>query len=552
MLKNLSPKYIKEVTAIVYNSLTKNGVLKTLKKSLQYLIVRSYKYKQPIITDKVKNNILNFSYKPNFVVFIITESPILAEETLESLKVQWYPYWKYTLINIKDTKQIEKKFGLCDCESERQEYEYAIIVSDNCILTPDFTYNVTMELNSNMSDFLYFDEDAKVSKSKYSQPLFKPDFSYHLLLSINYIGECVCVSKSVLKNIIKTNQDSLEAFFYDLIIKITSSTKKIKHIAKVLFHRKSANKRQLFYCNTEIIGDYLSKSGKLAEVSLDKISNSNDINYKIPNNLLISLIVPTKDKINYLKNFIESIFRKSTYKNYEIIIIDNNSVQAETFAWFDFIKNQHKNVKVYNAPHKFNWSKLNNLGIAKSNGDILIFLNNDMEVITPDWMERLAGDALQPGVGTVGALLLFEDKTIQHAGITIGLNDWCGNLYRFCKINNQNTPFISPIIKRNVSANTGACMCVSKKVINQIGNFNESFEITNGDVEFSLRALENGLSNIYNPHVKLFHYEGKSRGNKVINNDLFLGEKVLSKYLKKGDPNYNANLSPYSSKPKIR
>lgn len=203
------------------------------------------------------------------------------------------------------------------------------------------------------------------------------------------------------------------------------------------------------------------------------------------------------------------------------------------------------------AKYEFNWSKLNNQGIQSAEGDVFVFLNNDIEVLEPSWLQRLVEHAVQPDTGVVGGLLLYEDGTIQHAGVVIGIGGWADHVYKGMKPIHHGSPYISPMVARNVTACTGACMAISRRVIEKIGRFDERFIICGSDVEICIRALDEGYKNVYIPQIKLRHYESKSRDSFIPKIDFKLSDIMYSGYRKGGDPYYNINLSTDTCIPQV-
>jgi len=265
------------------------------------------------------------------------------------------------------------------------------------------------------------------------------------------------------------------------------------------------------------------------------------------NNGKVSIIIPTKDKVELLDQCIQSILDKTTYQNYEIIIINNRSIEQESLLYFEKI--QCENIKVLNADIEFNWSKLNNIGIRNSDADVFVFLNNDTKIIERNWLDYMTSDCARADVGVVGGLLLYEDDTIQHAGVVVGLIDFADHLYKGENINYGSDIFYRPCIKRNVLAVTGACMGISRSTINKIGFFNEDFIICGSDVEICLRAYKQGLNNVYDPKIKLYHLESKSRDSYIPPVDFELSKKFYEPYRSKGDPFFHPMLDKKSCVP---
>lgn len=254
-----------------------------------------------------------------------------------------------------------------------------------------------------------------------------------------------------------------------------------------------------------------------------------------------SIIIPFKDQVELTRQCIKSILEKTDYPNYEIILINNNSYENQTFEFLSEI-GQHDKCRVIEYNKEFNWSKINNYASTKADGDVLVFLNNDTEVISSDWLALLVGDAIQPGIAAVGSKLLYPDDTIQHAGVVVGLTYLAGHI--FAKEGEANIAEIYNMHRRNVSAVTGACIAFKKETFDKIGRFDEDFEISFSDVEICLRAMEMGYRNIFNPRSILYHHEMKSRGTGDFRDiDRILAYNAFEPYFKDGDPFFNENYS---------
>jgi GT2 family glycosyltransferase len=267
---------------------------------------------------------------------------------------------------------------------------------------------------------------------------------------------------------------------------------------------------------------------------------------------VVSIIVPTRDKADLVETCVRSILARSTWPDYEVLIVDNQSNEAATFAAFDRLRAIDARVRVVPAPIPFNWSRVNNLAANESRGQVLLFLNNDTEVITADWIERLGEVALLPDVATVGALLLYPDGTIQHAGVVVGMGGWADHVFKGCAPVHHPSPFISAVTTRNVLASTGACVAIERAKFERLGGFDEEFEICGSDVEIGLRAHRAGLQNIMLATVRLYHYESKTRGPEVPENDFVQSARKYAPYREGGDPFYSPDLDASSTTPTIR
>jgi GT2 family glycosyltransferase len=256
---------------------------------------------------------------------------------------------------------------------------------------------------------------------------------------------------------------------------------------------------------------------------------------------LVSIVIPTRDKADLLKACIRSIREKTQNSLYEIIVLDNGSTEEATNSLFkELVLDERIRIVLANIP--FNWSRLNNIGRRHARGNVLVFLNNDTLVISPDWLQRLSEYALLPDVATVGPMLLYPDNTIQHAGVVVGMGGWADHVFKGEAAHHYPSPYISNMLPRNVLANTGACVAVATERFDQLGEFDESFEICGSDVELGIRAHKRGYQNIYLPTAKLYHLESKTRSAHVPAGDFEQSALKYAPYRLEGDPFFNPNL----------
>ncbi len=479
-------------------------------------------------------------------------------ETLEFLKTIRNPKIKI--------KFLEKNYGISEATNLAvgiADGEYIAFLDHDDEITSDALYEVVKAINVSNPDFIYSDEDKIDQNQKRRNPFFKPDWSPDLLRSQNYICHFAAVRKSVFdaaggfRNGFEGAQD------HDLFLRISEITNRIHHIPKVLYSWREIetstagnpySKPDAQENGRRCVAEHVQRRyGSNAEVKECEHLFVYDVAFKIPDASLVSVIIPTKDNIRYLDACIESIIEKSSYRNYEIIILDNRSERAESQVWFSRIVEQHDRIRVIKADYPFCWSKLNNQGISEARGNVFIFLNNDTKVISEDWIERLSGEALREDVGAVGPLLLYEDGTIQHAGVVVGLGGWADHIFKAMKPVHYGSPYVSPMLKRNVLAVTGSCMAMSRKTIEKLGGFEEKFIICGSDVEMCIRAHEAGLVNIYNPFVKLYHFESKTRiAHDIPKCDFEMSIRHYKHYREiGGDPFYNRNLSLKDTTPSL-
>lgn len=412
-------------------------------------------------------------------------------------------------------------------------------------------------------DIIYSDQDIIDMQGNHMNPLHKPDWSPDLFLSQMYIGHLVGFKKELFEKVGGFRSEYNGSQDYDLLLRMALETNNVYHIPKILYSWRdipsstAANPESKPYAQTaglNAIQSYLDdKYGKdVATVSETKDLFVYDVRYPISEDVKVSIIIPTKDHVDLLEEAIESIEDKTDYRNYEIIILNNNSVELETYEYFKNITQKYSNVSVHDALFEFNWSKLNNYGISLSDADVYVFLNNDVKVISEQWLTRLAEKAMRDDVGVVGGLLLYEDDTIQHAGVVVGMGGWAEHVFKGMAPVHYGSPYISPMVTRNVTAVTGACMAVSKKTLEKIGRFDERFIICGSDIELGIRASQRGLYNIYDPYVKLYHYESKSRDSYVPEIDFKMSYNAYALYRENGDPYYNNNLDYYVYQPQLK
>jgi len=417
--------------------------------------------------------------------------------------------------------------------------EYIGIISDNCLIDKkldSFLYDIRGH------DFIYFDSDCCSEDKKRFSPFFKPDWSKDTILGVNYIGNFIIVNKKLLKKI-----DFMTKNIYNYILDIRNYILKPLHIPSILFHNFN-------YCTEQdnvfnIVSKYIKKEKIDANVVLNNDKETVSLLYNVKNNPLISIIIPTKDHVDILKKCIDSIYKKTTYSNFEVILIDNNSEKKESFEFFNDCKNKYSNFYVHRLECPFNYSYINNFAIKEySKGEYILLLNNDTEVITNDWLQIMLGYASQKDIGTVGVKLNFQDDTIQHAGIIMGKGGLAGHArygYERFKLSSQwelKVPY-------NVSGCTAACLMIKKSKFFEVGGLEEKLQVAFNDVDFNLKVLSAGYRNVFLPNVELYHYESKSRGldttpekqKRFMQEWQFMDDKWNKKV--KSDPFYNCNFS---------
>lgn len=507
----------------------------------------------------------------------------LLRNTIQSVEKQTYGFWELCIVNCMTSepdvqiylesirnnrikvKNIDVPMGMAESMNKAADIatgDYLLFIAVGDELHSKALQEFGKNIIKTKAELIYSDMKVVDEMENNSFPVYKPDWSPDLLLSQNYFDHLVGVKTKLFKKIGGFCEEFEYGYEYELFLRISEYTNNIQHVNRILYLKRilrnsflvDEDKKNLLYIEEKkAIQLHLNRMlGENAAIVQDtEYAFIYDVRYNLNEKPLVSIIIPTKDHVDDLQVAVNSIFSKTVYENYELIVLDNNSEKEESKKYFEEIQRKYKNVTVVDAKYEFNWSKLNNHGIRIAKGDVFVFLNNDVKVVEPTWLQRLVEHAVQPDAGVVGGLLLYEDGTIQHAGVVIGMGGWADHVYKGMQPVHVETPFISPMITRNVTACTGACMAITRKTIEKIGGFDERFIICGSDVEICIRAMDNGYRNIYVPQVKLYHYESKSRDSYIPAVDFKLSDIMYSGYRRGGDPYYNGNLSIESCIPQV-
>ncbi|MGB3404535.1 MAG: tetratricopeptide repeat protein [Microcoleaceae cyanobacterium] len=489
-----------------------------------------------------------FNYKPVISVIVPiynTPDPFL-KEAIDSVVNQIYPYWELCLADdastAADVKPLLDEYAARDSRIkvafrpenghisaasnsalELATGEYICLLDHDDVLTPDALYEVALLLNRHPdADLIYSDEDKISFDGQLVNPYFKPEWSPESFLSRMYTCHLGTYRRSIIEEIGGWRLGYEGAQDYDLVLRFTEKTDKIYHIPKVLYrwrmHAGSAAggtdaKPYAYKASLKALQDALERRGEKGSVyGIPDYLGHHLVRYEITDYKKVSIIIPTRDLAEDLERCLESIFTLSSYPNYEVILIDNGSIEPETHQLIAKWKQKEPTrFKCYPLDIPFNFSTLNNYGVSQATGDYLLFLNNDTEVVTSDWIEAMVEQVQRPQIGTVGALLLFPDDTVQHAGVVMGLGGIAGHSYY--RMTSQMPGYFGNLIGfNNVSAVTGACLMCRREVFEQVGGLDETLTVAYNDVDFCLKLLDRGYRNLYLPHVVLYHHESKSRG----------------------------------------
>lgn len=432
--------------------------------------------------------------------------------------------------------------------------EYVAFLDHDDTLAPFALYEVALRLTQqNDLDLIYSDHDhLDETGGVRSNPLFKPDWSPEIMLSANYITHLTIIRRSLVDDIGGFDARTDGAQDWDLFLKVVERTDRIAHIPKLLYHWRihpsssalnASAKPYAGGAQVMAIQGHLERNNWPAKVAI-RDDGLLQLHFSQDRSRKISIIIPSKDHVDVLNLCLKSLRDLSAYHNYEILIVDNGSVKEETHAFYKHLT-QSENVRILNYDQPFNFSKMNNFGARHASGELLLFLNNDVEIIDPQWLDELVGWAEMPSIGVVGARLLTQSGSIQHAGVIIGLQGFAGHPFAGLPQTSYGM-YGSTGWYRNYLAVTGACMMLRREVFDALGGFDESFVSCGSDVEICLRVWRSGLRVVYNPFARLIHFEGETRRGEVPPQDYETSFTYYKEYLEKGDPFWNPNLSPWS------
>ena len=528
---------------------------------------------RPADIEQMREELRTFRYAPLFTIIIpvYNTEEVWLRRAIKSLQAQLYPNWETCIINDASTKdyiapilneyaasdpRIRVKHlganrGIAGASAEALAMaagEFIGLLDHDDELTPDALWEVASRLNRNPElDLVYSDEDKLTADGARVDPFFKPDWSPDLLLSMNYIAHFAVFRRSLLEAIGGFRSGYEGAQDYDLLLRLTEKTDRIAHAPKILYHWRmghtsaaSSAKAKPFASESgrRAVEDALKRRGREAAVEVLSPGRYR-ARYKIHKSPLVSIIIPTKDQVRLLQQCVDSIEQKTSYHSYEIIIIDNNSINSDTIHYLDALSDKHR---VLRYPQPFNFSAINNFGATQANGEYLLFLNDDTQVIGADWLTALLEQAQRPEVGAAGAKLLYLNNSIQHAGVTLGICGGAGHAFKKLP-DNRTTYFGLADLTRNTSAITAACMIIPRKVFDKVGGFDEQLKVVYNDVDLCLRIRKQGYLIVYTPFAVLYHFESASRGRLRPTKEEEIFNQRWADTIRSGDPYYNPSLT---------
>ena len=510
------------------------------------------------------------------------------DEMIESVLAQTYQNWELCLADGSDHehdevekrcreymeqdkrivyRRLEKNEGISGNTNRCYEMatgEYIGLFDHDDVLHPSVLYEYVKVINEQGADYIYCDETTFKGDSIDNMITlhFKPDFAPDNLRANNYICHFSVFARALLEGteLFRSGFDGSQD--HDMILRLTTNAKKVVHVPKLMYYWRSHKASVASDISAKPYAIAAAKGAVAAHLQSCGFKNFEikgtrafdtifEIKYEIAREDKISLLIPNKDHVDDLRRCIDSIKERSTYENYEIIVIENNSAEKATFDYYQTLENEEK-ITVVTYEGEFNYSRINNFGAGFAKGKYLLLLNNDTQVISMNWLEAMLMYAQRPDVGAVGAKLYYGDRTIQHAGVVVGLGAHRTAGHTHYKINYDNLGYMGRLCyAQNVSAVTGACLMVKKSIYDALGGLDEEFKVALNDVDFCLRVREKGYLNVFTPFAELYHFESASRGVDVedeakakrYEEESARFREKWKAFLEKGDPYYNPNFS---------
>lgn len=511
-------------------------------------------------------------------------NPEWLQQTIESVQAQSYQHWQLCISDDASTEQstidvlehmaaIEPRIKLIRQQSrvgianntnaalEVSSGDYCLFLDHDDLLATHALHEMASTIVSRPEvKLIYSDEDKLNELGERVEPHFKPDWNPDLLLAQNYICHLTAIKRDILDEIGFCRAAYDGAQDHDLLLRVANVIEQqdVQHIPQILYHWRMAPDSTAANASAKnfstasgvaAVSDYLKNRGEDATVTAGKFPNT----YRVVRNLSVpppqvSIIIPTRDRLGILKQCIDSVIERTDYENYEIIVVDNRSEEQETLAYFSELR-RVSNIRVLSYNRGFNYSAINNFAVEHANGSVITLLNNDIEVISPEWLTEMVSHAIRPSIGCVGAKLLYKNNMVQHAGVILGIGGVAGHAHKY--FDAESAGYFSRLhLTQNMSAVTAACLTVEKDIYQAAGGLNDSdLKVAFNDVDFCLRVRALGLNNLWTPYALLYHHESVSRGQedthekqvRFTSEAQFMQKKWGNSLVT--DPAYNCNLT---------
>ncbi len=525
-----------------------------------------------------------FSYAPliSIVIPLYNTPEQYLKALIDSIRRQTYPNFEICLADGStesgpsefiqnqypgDTRirlqRLEKNEGISENTNAAigmAKGDFLVFADHDDFLEPDALYEMIRLLNEDPSlDLIYTDEDLTDEEGKhFHSPRFKPEFNPDLLRSINYICHLLMVRSSLAKETGLFRKECDGAQDYDFLLRCIEKTDRIGHVPRILYHWRAhgestagnqGSKQYAIDAGMHALTEHYARLGYDAEVSYSGIFILYQMRLALKSEPLVTIVIPNKDHTDILDTCVRSIYEKTDYTNYEILVVENNSRKEETFSYYKRMQKAHENFRVVTYKGDFNYSAVNNFGVQNANGDYLLFLNNDTKVISPYWIREMLGFCQRDNTAAVGAKLYYADDTVQHCGVVVGIGNFAGHVHPFSS--RQESGYLGRLkAVQDISAVTAACVLVKKSVFEEVSGFDETFAVSLNDVDLCLRIREKGYLIVEDPNVELYHYESKTRGyedtpekQERFKKEILQFRERWKDLLEAGDPYYSPNLS---------
>lgn len=533
----------------------------------------------------MKNQIKRFSITPSIAIVMPVFNPKIEhlKEAIESIQSQIYINWELCIADDASTdssirpllesyartdNRIKLTFrsvnghisAASNSALEQATADYVALMDNDDVLPVHALFYVVKAINENPDAGLVYSDEDKLSKAgERCNPYFKCDLNYELLLAQNMISHLGVIKRDLIAQVGGFREGFEGAQDYDLYLRVLEKIeiRQVVHIPRVLYHWRAApgstalNPDEKGYATTaarKAVEEHLMRTGREAAVMpAPDVPSLNRVRYALPNVLpLVSIIIPTRDRADLLDMCLTSLLSKTTYPRYEIIVVDNGSVEDDTRLFFERLPKDK--VRIIRDDSPFNYSRLNNLAANAAMGELICLMNNDIEILTPDWVEEMASFAMQPDIGCVGARLWYPDGYLQHGGVITGIGGVAGHSHKRLR-KGEVGYFSRAVVHQSLSAVTAACLMVRRSVWKELSGLDESFAVAFNDVDFCLRVRNQGYRNVWTPYAEMNHHESASRGQETTPEKQmrFMGEvqKMQERWGDRliNDPAYNPNLS---------
>ncbi len=527
-----------------------------------------------------------FDRKIKFSVLVpLYNTPLpFLREMIASVTAQTYSNWELCLADGSDNehaevghevavlaekdprilyRKLEKNMGISENTNaciDMASGDFIALFDHDDILHPAALYNMMEAITEENADMVYTDEAIFQSPKikNIVRANYKPDYAPDTLRALNYICHFTCFDRALLDRVGRFRSEFDGSQDHDLMLRLTEQAKRVVHIPKVLYYWRAHRASVAMDTGAK---SYAAENGKKAVLaameragltgrveSSRALASMYRIHYDIPVKERVSIIIPNKNHLDDLRKCISSILERTTYPDYEIIIVDNGSDDETLFAYYDELRKDAR-FQLCSLDIPFNYSKLNNFAASHATGAYYLLLNNDIEIVTPNWIEEMVMYAQRPDVGAVGALLCYPDKTIQHAGVILGIGGIAGHAFKYFP--HDDVGYMGRLCyAQNLSAVTAACMLVKASLYQELGGLDEGFQVAFNDVDFCMKIRAAGYLIVWTPYAEATHYESKSRGyedsdekKKRFNSEAARFRRKWGDVLAKGDPYYNKNLT---------